>query len=299
MEPSARVPRGAPKAARGWHLGWFSHGTETDAAQREIHAGRPGWLPSEGKAPQVNLPGLLLERARHRAIGGSRRPREGRPNGVDHHHFELPRLRDLARRAAPQVLEATLVPLALFYIALRFLGPTGAIVAALAWNYAALSRRLYRREKAPGLLILSSVALTARSLLALASGASLFVYFLQPSLATALIGGAFLLSVPLGRPLAEKLAHDFVPLPASFVKRPRIQRLFVRISLLWALVSLANAAGTIALLVTTPIATYLAARTGLSSTLTVCGVVVSFWWFRRGLRRQNAEAAREAAAAAA
>jgi hypothetical protein len=218
---------------------------------------------------------------------------------VEHHHFELPRLRDLARRAAPQVLEATLIPLALFYAALRLLGPTGAIVAALGWNYLALGRRLYRREKAPGLLILSSVALTARSLLALASGASLFVYFLQPSLATALIGGAFLLSVPLGHPLAEKLAHDFVPLPASFVKRPRIRQLFVRISLLWALVSLANAAGTIALLVSTPIATYLAARTGLSSTLTISGVLVSFWWFRRGLRRHNAEAAREAATAAA
>jgi hypothetical protein len=209
---------------------------------------------------------------------------------VDHHLFELPRLRDLFRRAAPQALEATIIPLALFYGALKVLGPTGAICAALGWNYLALARRLFRREKVPGLLVLTSVALTARSLLALASGASLFVYFLQPSLATALVGGAFLLSVPLGRPLAEKLAHDFVPLPPGFVKRPRIRQLFVRISLLWALVQLANAAGTIALLLNVPIATYLVAKTGLSSGLTVAGVVVSFWWFRRGLRRHNQEA---------
>lgn len=252
--------------------------------------------PWPARAPQAVPPAVLPSAHEQVTFGGSRRPRRCRANGVEHHHFELPRLRDLARRAAPQVLEATLIPLALFYAALRLLGPTGAIVAALGWNYLALARHLVRREKAPGLLVLSSVALTARSVLALASGASLFVYFLQPSLATALIGGAFLLSVPLGRPLAEKLAHDFVPLPASFVKRPRIQRLFVRISLLWALVSLANAAGTIALLVSTPIATYLAAKTGLSGALTAGGVVVSFWWFRRGLRRHNAEAAREAAA---
>ena len=205
------------------------------------------------------------------------------------HHFELPRLRDLARRAAPQVIEATLVPLALFYAALCLLGPTGAICSALAWNYLALVRHLWRKERLPGLLVLATVGLTARSIVALASGASMFVYFLQPSLATALVGGAFLLSVPLGRPLAEKLAHDFVPMPATFQKRPKVRQLLVRISLLRAMVSLVNAAGTIALLVNVPIATYLVAKTGLSCSLTVLGIVVSSWWFRRGLRRQSLE----------
>ncbi len=208
---------------------------------------------------------------------------------MDHHHFELPRLRELARRAAPQVVEATLVPLGLFYAALAILGPTAAICTALAWNYLALVRRLWRHEGLPGLLVIATLGLTARTVLALASGNSLFVYFLQPSLATALVGGAFLLSVPLGRPLAEKLAHDFVPLPPSFLKRPKVRQLFVRISLLWALVSLANAAGTIALLVDMPIATYLAAKTGLSWALTLGGIVLSSWWFRRGLRPTDAE----------
>jgi len=180
-----------------------------------------------------------------------------------------------------------LVPLVLFYLALWALGPTGAICAALAWNYLALARRIWKRERLPGILLIATLGLTARSVLALASGNSLFVYFLQPSLATALLGGAFLLSVPLGRPLAEKLAHDFVPLPAWFVTRPRVHKLFVRISLLWALVSLANAAGTIALLVNVPITTYLAAKTGLSAFLTLGGIVVSSWWFRRGIRHSD------------
>jgi hypothetical protein len=236
---------------------------------------------------------LALSRLAARLVATSPNARSGsgRAKGVEaHHHFELPRLRELARHAAPKAVEATLAPLALFYVALKLMGPTGANCVALGWNYLALLRRLARHEKIPGLLVLSSLALTARSLLALASGASLFVYFLQPSLATALIGGAFLLSVPLGKPLAEKLAHDFVPLPPGLVKRPRIRRLFLRISLLWALVLLANAAGTVALLVNVPIATYLLAKTGLSAGLTVAGVVVSFWWFRRGLRRHNQEA---------
>jgi len=208
-------------------------------------------------------------------------------SGSDAHHFELPRLRELARRAAPQVIEATLVPLGLFYAFLATLGPTGAICSALAWSYLAVVRRLLMREHVSGLLLIATLGITARSVLALASGSSLFVYFLQPSLATALVGGAFLLSVPLGRPLAERLAHDFVPLPPSFVKGPKVRQLFMRISLLWALVMLANAAGTIALLVSVPIATYLAAKTGLSSALTVGGILLSSWWFRRSLRRHN------------
>ncbi len=235
----------------------------------------------------MKLPGFFAPRTPVGANGPSRTRHSSRPNIVDHHHFELPRLRELARRSLPQVLEAMLVPLALFYAALWALGPTGAICAALAWNYLALARRIWRRERLPGVLLIATLGLTARSVLALASGNSMFVYFLQPSLATALLGGAFLLSVPLGRPLAEKLAHDFVPLPAWFVTRPRVHKLFVRISLLWALVSLANAAGTIALLVNVPITTYLAAKTGLSAFLTLGGIVVSSWWFRRGIRHSE------------
>jgi hypothetical protein len=214
----------------------------------------------------------------------SRLARQSRANSVEHHHFELPRLRVLARRAVPQIVEATLVPLALFYVGLMGLGPKGAIFMALAWSYVAVLRRLWRRERLPGVLLLGTAGLTARSLVAFASHGSLFVYFLQPSLATALLGGAFLLSVPLGRPLAEKLAQDFVPLPPSFFKRPKVRQLFVRISLLWALVSLANAAGTIVLLLSWHSGAYALARTGFSSVLTLGGVVISSWWFRRGLR---------------
>ncbi len=220
----------------------------------------------------------------HRTNLASRLAAGGRGKSVDHHHLELPRLRALARHALPQVVEATLVPLALFYAGLVALGPKGAILAALAWSYAAIMRRVWRHERLPGLLLLATAGLTARSVLALVSHDSLFVYFLQPSLATAVLGGAFLLSVPLGRPLAEKLARDFVPLPPSFFKRPKVRQLFVRISLLWALVSLANAGGTILLLLSWHSGAYPAARTGLSSLLTVGGIVMSSWWFRRSLR---------------
>jgi hypothetical protein len=203
---------------------------------------------------------------------------------VAHQQFEIPRLRELARHALPHIVEATLIPLGLFYAALWGIGSTGAILTALAWNYLAIARRLARKDRVPGILLLASLGLTARTLIALASG-SMFIYFLQPSLATAAVGAAFLVSVPFGKPLAQRLAHDFVPMPAGFAKQPVIRKVFAQITLLWALVNLINAAGTVVLLVSAPLATYLAAKTGLSAGVTLTGILLSSWWFRRTLRR--------------
>ena len=207
-----------------------------------------------------------------------------------HQHFEIPRFRDLARHAVPHIVEATLVPMGLFYGFLWLVGVWGAILAALAWSYVAVIRRLVTGRPVPGLLVLGTVGITARTLLALASG-SAFLYFLQPSLVTGVVGGVFLLSVPAGRPLAQRLAHDFVPLPIAFVRRPAIQRVFVRITLLWALVNLVNAAGAIGLLVSQPVGTYVAAKTAMSWVVTGAGVAISTWWFKRTVRLQPAPVA--------
>jgi hypothetical protein len=43
------------------------------------------------------------------------------------------------------------------------------------------------------------------------------------------------------------------------------------------------------LLLNVPITTFLAAKTGFSWALTLGAIVLSSWWFRRGLRRHNAE----------
>lgn len=212
-------------------------------------------------------------------------------------HFEIPRIRDLARHALPHIIEATLIPLALFYLSLWQLGTDGAIFTALGWAYLAVLRRLILRQQIPGLLLLSTLGLTARSVLALAAH-SAFVYFLQPSLATAALGGLFLFSIPAGRPLCEKLAHDFVPFPPGFLKRPAMRRVFVQITAIWALVNLINAAGAVLLLVSQPIATYLAAKTGFTATVTGLGVLVSAWWFKRNLRRHSPPSAPAEAVAA-
>jgi hypothetical protein len=194
--------------------------------------------------------------------------------------FEIPRLRDLARHALPHLLEATLVPLALFYAALWLVGVWAALVTGLTWSYACIARRLVRRTRVPGILVLGAVGLTARFVVAVATG-SVFVFYLQPTFGTLLVAGAFLVSLPAGRPLAQKLAADFCPLPEGLVERPPVQRFFQRITLLWALVHVANAGATLYLLVTQPVGVYVVAKVAVGWTITGTGIVLSTLLFRR------------------
>jgi hypothetical protein len=200
--------------------------------------------------------------------------------------WEIPRLRAMARHAVPHVIEATLVPLALFYLTLWLVGVWGALLAALAWSYGAVARRLVTRRRVPGILLIGSMALTARTVVAFASG-SVYLYFLQPTLGTMAVSAAFLLSVPAGRPLAERLATDFCALPDSLLATPAVRRFFMRISLLWALTNMVNAVVTLWLLVSQDIATYLLAKTVVSWTLTGGAIVVSTVWFKRSMRRHG------------
>lgn len=64
-------------------------------------------------------------------------------------HFEIPRLRDLARHAVPHLLEATLIPVGVFYLSRLQWGDRVAILAALAWSRAALVVRLVQRRPIP------------------------------------------------------------------------------------------------------------------------------------------------------
>lgn len=197
--------------------------------------------------------------------------------------FEIPHPRALTRHALPHILEATLVPLAVFYVAMWALGVWGALAAALAWSYGAVLRRAITGRRIPGILAIGSLLLTVRTVVAIASG-SVFIYFLQPTLGTVVVAGAFLLSVPAGRPLAERLAADFLPIAPDALARPHMRRIFVRITLLWALVHLANAAVTVWLLVSQPVATYVVAKTFVSLAATGTAIAVSALWFRRSMR---------------
>lgn len=201
-------------------------------------------------------------------------------------HFEIPDLRTLLRHALPRFLEGTLVPLVLFLVFLHVLGVWGAMTAGLGWVYAAIAYRLLRRRSVPGILLIGALTMTTRMIITVASG-SVLVYFLQPSLGTALVACAFLLSVPLGRPLAGKLAADFVPLSTEMHANTHVRRFFRQVSLLWAFAQTLNAALTIWLLLTQSIGTFVLASRAVSLTVTVSAIVASTLWFRRSMAKNG------------
>ena len=145
------------------------------------------------------------------------------------------------------VLEAVVGPLALFYGVLLLTGFRGALVAALAWSYLALVRRVRRGERISTMLLLGAALLTARTAISFITGSAI-VYFAQP-MATAVVAAFVLIgSAALGRPLTQRFVHDFCPIDPELLARPRVRQFFVRISLLWATVLIVNAGITLWLL---------------------------------------------------
>lgn len=200
--------------------------------------------------------------------------------------FHIPRMRTMARNAIPHIIEGTLLPLGLFYLAMWLIGIWGAIAVTLTWSWGLIIARLLTRRRVPGLLVIGALGMTARSLLSYFSG-SVFLYFLQPTLGTVVVAGVFLLSVPAGKPLAARLASDFLPMPEWFSSHPAIRRFFTRITLLWGAIQLANAGIALWLLLSQSIAVYLAAKTAATTVVMAAAVVGSSIWFRRLVARHG------------
>jgi intracellular septation protein A len=192
----------------------------------------------------------------------------------------------MVRHALPQLLESTIVPAALFYVVLSVLGLRGALLATLAWTYLALGRRLLTGRQVPGMLLIASALVTVRTATALATGSG-FVYFIQPTVGTFLVAVAFLISVPAGKPLAERLAKDFCPLDPGLFKRPYVQRFFLRISLLWTFVFLTNAALGLWFLLSQSLSNFVLLKTGVTMLVLAAAIAVSTLWFRQTLRGEG------------
>jgi uncharacterized membrane protein len=181
-------------------------------------------------------------------------------------------------------VEGSIGPAVLFYVTLSFVGFRGALVFALAWAYAAAGRRLVRREPIPALLALGLGLLTVRSAISFLTK-SAFLYFVQPTAGTIIVAMLFLVTAVVGRPLVERLAHDFCPLDGELMGRPHVRRFFVRVSFLWAVVLLVNSGFVLWLLVASSLHAFVIERTLVTWVLMGGGIVLSTFWFVRTMRR--------------
>ena len=180
----------------------------------------------------------------------------------------------VVRRLIPYVIEATIIPTALFYGLLMVGGMRWALIGALSWSYGAIARRVLVRRPVPGLLILATLGITLRVFVYVWSNSE-FVYFFQPIMRTTLTGLLFAGSVVIGRPLIARFAGDFCPLTADVRARPGILRLFTRLSILWALVNGLAAASSLVLLLTVPVSLFVLTAAVSAWVVTCSGVIVT------------------------
>jgi intracellular septation protein A len=135
----------------------------------------------------------------------------------------------------------------LFWAAMVVFNVYAAVSVALGWMVAAMCWRWATRRPVSGLLILTLGIMTVRTAFTLATG-NTFVYFVQPVFADATVAAIFLGSLWTARPIVARLAPDFYPIDAALAARPRIKRLFRRLTLLWGLVIVAKGTTTLWLL---------------------------------------------------
>jgi len=200
----------------------------------------------------------------------------------------MPDLVSVARRAIPNVIVGKVIPVVLFVGLLEVGGTTWALLAALTWSMGAIGFQRYRGRRVPGLVLLSAVMLTAKTIAAIVSG-NLVVYFIPPTITTALVGIAFLISVPLGAPLAGRLAEDFCPFDDETRNHPVLYHFFIRLSLVWAVTSLLDAGITLWLFMTQSTTTFVVAKSFMGPATTAITLGIGAIWFRAMLNRTGTE----------
>jgi uncharacterized membrane protein len=156
----------------------------------------------------------------------------------------------------------------------------------LCWTFIAVGRRVARRQALPAILILATVGLTVRTLIALVSG-STFAYFIQPIGTTIVLAAVFGGSVIIGRPVIARFATDFCHLAPGIADRPRVVRLFRGLTLLWAGVHVVTSIATFAMLVSLPTATYVLLKTISCLSITIAAIVLTVSCAIRTARTEN------------
>ncbi len=192
----------------------------------------------------------------------------------------------VARRGLPGVLEASLVPSAIFLVVTALFGTATAMIAVLVWGYSTILRRVLRGRRVPSVLVLAMFGLTTKTLLGILSG-STFAYFLQPVATTIAIGAVFMASVLVGRPLIARIAHDFCPITPEVASRPAVVRFFAGLTVLWAVAQLVSAGATLSMLMTLPTTLFVVLKPAASLLISATAVTITVCWALRTARREE------------
>ena len=198
---------------------------------------------------------------------------------------EIAELRPTLIRAGRLLIETVLVPTLLMGVLLRMSGLVAAVSAALGWCLLVVAIRWFADRRMPGTLLLCAGMLSTRACLALATSSAL-MYLIQPVLGSIAMAGLFLGSAVIGRPITERLARDFVNLPAHVLNRRAVRRLFSEVAVVWGLSRVADAGMNLSFL-RFGVDAGLISRGLLSPLLTGVTILICTWWGLRTFKREG------------
>jgi hypothetical protein len=188
----------------------------------------------------------------------------------------------IGRHAGWQMLESTVIPSAIFYLGRSDGSLRWGLAAALLWCLVAVAARSITSRRLPGVLVLSTVLFIERTIVSWATGSE-FLYLLQPILGSALVAAALVLSASASEPLIERVARDFLDLPAGATGGTGLRRFFVGLSLIWGLVYFLKAASGLWLLLISSLGKFLILSNACSWAMTAVAITVSALWFGRSV----------------
>ena len=185
----------------------------------------------------------------------------------------------VARQAAPRIVEGIVGPSAAFLAGRHAWGLGGGLILAFTWTGGCLTWRISRHRAASGLLVIASVSLVLRTVIALVER-STTAFFLGPDIVTACLGLAFLGSAFTSKPLVARVARDFVPAAMLDPADPRAVRLCRIGSALWGAEQLITSAITAVLVFRLSPTQFVTLHEPISMAvfLIVMGVALPFFW---------------------
>ncbi len=179
----------------------------------------------------------------------------------------------------PGFLREGFLPLGAFYLGLKLEGLAAGIVASTLASF--LIYLYERRAGRDALLVRLSLGFViVQSAVGLLSH-STTVYLAQPVLVAAVWGFVFLLSIPLGRPLAGALACAWYPFPRAFRETAVFKRVFAVESLVWGGYFVARSALRLAMLLHSSLESFFAVT---FLTCTPLALLLTAWSIRYAIR---------------
>jgi hypothetical protein len=199
---------------------------------------------------------------------------------------DMPGWRPILKRIGTNMALVSFIPMGIFYTALAVLGLRVGVASVVGWYYGMVVLNLVRRKPVLGAGLLGAGVISIRAVVTFITG-SAFVFFLQPVAGTIFTATLIAATALAGRPILDRIAHDFCAFPPEMSAKLRHNKFFFRISVLWSMTYFLNAAGTVWLLTNASLNRFMVLKSAATPVIIAVTVVASWAVFRWTVRHEN------------